>query len=302
MSESDGAISIAAVNGPKDLTLAGDHDYLNEVRRILETQEIFARPLTVDVPYHSPMMEPLKPALMEALQHLQPNAPILPLYSTVTGSLVPVSESVDAKKAAALSVTHGLARYIADVAAPKSGDRALVCGDALGSALAEQLKKFGVIVIPFPDHSSAWTMANLDEAQADGKINLLAAPLDDWEAIYGFDLLSDGVNLINLGLEKKGRFEPIHCTASVSRLIRVDWVNAIQQDREKMRDAMMSELDKVSESLMLSQEISLEQFMAMRFEEMTSDDSFTLHYREGSEITVKPSDSPNLKEDATYLR
>ncbi|MEL7451156.1 MAG: beta-ketoacyl synthase N-terminal-like domain-containing protein, partial [Pseudomonadota bacterium] len=81
-------VSVAAVNSPSSITLAGDEPCLERLREELEARDVFARPLTVEVPYHSPMMEPLKPELMEKLGALAPTAPATPLYSTVTGQRV----------------------------------------------------------------------------------------------------------------------------------------------------------------------------------------------------------------------
>ena len=83
-----GKVSIAAINSPTGVTLAGDSDCLDELREQLEARDVFARALAVEVPYHSPMMEPLKPELMEKLSSLTPVEPTIPLYSTVTGERI----------------------------------------------------------------------------------------------------------------------------------------------------------------------------------------------------------------------
>ncbi|MEK7285885.1 MAG: SDR family NAD(P)-dependent oxidoreductase [Nitrospirota bacterium] len=215
--------------------------------------------------------------------------------------LVRTSEAIDVKAAAALPVTHAMARYLANVAAPQSGDSALICCDALGSALAAQLQERGVTIIPFPADSSAWTLAILETALSEGPINILVAPLYDWEAIYGFDMLSHGASLIDLGLEKKGRFEPIHCGASVGKLIRVDGVNVLSHGREKMRQAIMAELEKIADRLQLTPEMDLLEFIVANTEDIATTDLFTLHYRPGTKLAVAPADVSNLKADATYL-
>lgn len=78
-------VSFAAINSPSGVTLAGDRQALEHIRLEAEARGVFARVLDVEVPYHSPLMEPLKPLLREALAGLNPGAPRLPLYSTVTG-------------------------------------------------------------------------------------------------------------------------------------------------------------------------------------------------------------------------
>ncbi|MFB7876524.1 SDR family NAD(P)-dependent oxidoreductase [Nocardia sp. NPDC056064] len=86
------AIDIAAVNSPHGLTLAGDPEELDELAEMLTEQGVFARRLRVEVPYHSRMMDPILPELRTALAHLDPQAPKVPLYSTVTGAPVGAGE------------------------------------------------------------------------------------------------------------------------------------------------------------------------------------------------------------------
>ena len=81
-------VSIAAVNGPANVTLAGDEDELLAIASHLSRTEVFHRALDVEVPYHSPQMEPIMAELAAALADVQPNPPQLPLYSTVTGERV----------------------------------------------------------------------------------------------------------------------------------------------------------------------------------------------------------------------
>ncbi len=81
-------VSIAAINSLSALTLAGDSKALDEIANKLESNGIFNRFLKVEVPYHSPAMEPLKPELRDTLSNLDIKDPIIPLYSTVTGERV----------------------------------------------------------------------------------------------------------------------------------------------------------------------------------------------------------------------
>ena len=78
-------MSIAAINSSKSLTLAGGNAALEAIADTLTDESIFHRFLQVEVPYHSPMMEPLRDALLVALDGLTTHAPVVPLYSTVTG-------------------------------------------------------------------------------------------------------------------------------------------------------------------------------------------------------------------------
>ncbi len=81
-------VSVAAVNGPSNVTIAGDADALSDISTELAQEEIFNKALDVEVPYHSPMMDPIMDDLRDALAGVKPNLPTLPLYSTVTGAIV----------------------------------------------------------------------------------------------------------------------------------------------------------------------------------------------------------------------
>jgi acyl transferase domain-containing protein/acyl carrier protein/2-polyprenyl-3-methyl-5-hydroxy-6-metoxy-1,4-benzoquinol methylase len=85
-------VSIGAVNSPKAVTLSGDGKVLEEIAKSLEIQQIFCKFLRVEVPYHSPLMEPLKAELIESLQGIHPQQAIIPLFSTVTGMQVSGAE------------------------------------------------------------------------------------------------------------------------------------------------------------------------------------------------------------------
>ncbi|MFK7770068.1 MAG: SDR family NAD(P)-dependent oxidoreductase [Mariniblastus sp.] len=81
-------VSLAAVNGPTSVTLAGYTNSLKRIEAELTEEGVFAKMLAVEIPYHSPMMDPLMPRLAKALAAVQTNKPTLPIYSTVTGDLV----------------------------------------------------------------------------------------------------------------------------------------------------------------------------------------------------------------------
>jgi len=85
-------VSVGAVNSPSSVTLSGDGSALEEIAKSLELKEIFCRFLQVEVPYHSPLMEPLKAELAECLQGINPQAANIPLFSTVSGQRVEGSE------------------------------------------------------------------------------------------------------------------------------------------------------------------------------------------------------------------
>ncbi|SPM41974.1 polyketide synthase [Mycobacterium numidiamassiliense] len=81
-------ISIAAINSPSAVTVAGDSEVLDDIARRLDELGVFNRFLTGKVPYHSHHMDVVKDDLRSALDTLSCKAATLPLYSTVTGELL----------------------------------------------------------------------------------------------------------------------------------------------------------------------------------------------------------------------
>ncbi|KAK5214208.1 hypothetical protein LTR41_000400 [Exophiala xenobiotica] len=85
----DGSVEVAAHNGPKMTTLAGDAADLAQLGKELEDRGIFARFVKVEIPYHSRFMDPYEKDLIEALSGIQGSQTDVSLYSTVTTSVEP---------------------------------------------------------------------------------------------------------------------------------------------------------------------------------------------------------------------
>ncbi len=81
-------LSIAAINSPTSLTIAGDDEAIERLRLSLEGTDVFAKVLHVNVPYHSHIMEPLHDEVMQSLAQISPQTARIPLYSTVLGERV----------------------------------------------------------------------------------------------------------------------------------------------------------------------------------------------------------------------
>lgn len=81
----DRTVTIAAINGPRSLTLAGPKISLEAMIGELEPQGVFARLVKVDHPFHHPLMRPASEQLEVALADLKPQAETVPFFSTVTG-------------------------------------------------------------------------------------------------------------------------------------------------------------------------------------------------------------------------
>ena len=80
-----GRVEIAAVNGPNTLTLSGETAAIEALAQALSAHEVFNRVLTVEVPYHSYLMDPILDELSASLRPIVAREPLLPLVSTVTG-------------------------------------------------------------------------------------------------------------------------------------------------------------------------------------------------------------------------
>ena len=78
-------VSVAAINSPFAMTIAGDADVLDDIARQLDAADVFNRYLPVTVPYHTHYMETVKDDLSTAFASLSSKTATVPLYSTVTG-------------------------------------------------------------------------------------------------------------------------------------------------------------------------------------------------------------------------
>ena len=78
-------VSVAAVNGPTNVLLAGDPAAVDQLLARLEARNVFCRRVAVDVASHSPQVEPLAAELVGLLDGIRPGACRLAMHSTVTG-------------------------------------------------------------------------------------------------------------------------------------------------------------------------------------------------------------------------
>lgn len=85
-------VSIAAINSPSAVTLAGEKSALLKVADKCSKQGIFNKMLQVEVAYHSYQMDPLKDELLDVLAGVTPKNATIPLYSTVEGKLMTGTE------------------------------------------------------------------------------------------------------------------------------------------------------------------------------------------------------------------
>ncbi|WDV44634.1 amino acid adenylation domain-containing protein [Clostridiaceae bacterium M8S5] len=86
------SVSIAAINSPSAVTLAGKEESLEAIAKKLEVDGVFAKFLKVKIPYHSPCMDMIKDELFEDLENIKPMKAKIRLYSTALGKEVDGTE------------------------------------------------------------------------------------------------------------------------------------------------------------------------------------------------------------------
>ncbi len=79
--------SLAAVNGPKMVSISGDSDAVDEIFHEVEKRALFVRYVPVNYAFHSAHMNPVREELAESLAGLQPQTGSVKIFSTVTGKL-----------------------------------------------------------------------------------------------------------------------------------------------------------------------------------------------------------------------
>lgn len=89
-------VSVAAVNSPSAVTLAGDSESLRAIADQLDEFKVFNRFLDVKVPYHTHYMDMVKDDLHAAFAGLSAQTVTIPLYSTVTGERLDTYAAGDA--------------------------------------------------------------------------------------------------------------------------------------------------------------------------------------------------------------
>ena len=78
-------VAVAAINGPEAVVVSGARDAIDALTARLRENGVTVQPLAVSHASHSPMMEPILPALHEALAGLAFHEPRLPIISNLTG-------------------------------------------------------------------------------------------------------------------------------------------------------------------------------------------------------------------------
>ncbi|MFJ3794602.1 SDR family NAD(P)-dependent oxidoreductase [Kitasatospora sp. NPDC090091] len=91
----DGRVSVAAVNGPASVVVAGEPGALDEIVAECEADGVRARRVAVDYASHSAQVEAIEEELGNVLASLRPVSGSVPFYSTAVGGFVDTA-SLDA--------------------------------------------------------------------------------------------------------------------------------------------------------------------------------------------------------------
>ena len=87
-----GRVSIAAFNAPRQVTLSGETDALEEIAAALEAEGKFQRFLPTAYAFHSAQMDPIESGMRDALAGITGHAARVPMISTMLGQSVRGSE------------------------------------------------------------------------------------------------------------------------------------------------------------------------------------------------------------------
>ena len=89
------SVGVAASNSPLTTVISGDAAAMEQLTAHLTGAGVHTRAVRMDVASHTPLMDPLLPALQAHLQHVRPRPEALPIYSSVAGGAI-AGSSLDA--------------------------------------------------------------------------------------------------------------------------------------------------------------------------------------------------------------
>ncbi|HRI69317.1 MAG TPA: type I polyketide synthase, partial [Polyangium sp.] len=90
-------VSIAAINGPNSIVIAGDEDAVQAIEHHFDSLGRKGKRLRVSHAFHSPRMEPMLAEFERIAATIEYHAPRLPIISNVTGKVVNMDEITSSK-------------------------------------------------------------------------------------------------------------------------------------------------------------------------------------------------------------
>ncbi|MBT2427747.1 SDR family NAD(P)-dependent oxidoreductase, partial [Streptomyces sp. ISL-112] len=97
LSDREGQVTIAAVNGPSSVVISGHEDVVLEVSARLEQQGRKATWLRVSHAFHSPLMDPMLEEFRSVAEQLAYAQPVIPVVSNLTGRVASADELCSAE-------------------------------------------------------------------------------------------------------------------------------------------------------------------------------------------------------------
>jgi acyl transferase domain-containing protein len=92
LAQSSGGVSIAAVNGPRSVTISGEAEGLRRIVDAFAAQGIKSKTVTASHAFHSPLMDPVLEPLEHVASRITYSEPRIDFVSNVTGELVTTGE------------------------------------------------------------------------------------------------------------------------------------------------------------------------------------------------------------------
>ncbi|MGW2325166.1 type I polyketide synthase [Streptomyces sp. NPDC001700] len=176
-------VSIAALNGPTSVVVAGDEDDAVQIAAFFEAQGRKTKRLTVSHAFHSPRMDGMLDAFREVAQGLTYEAPSIPIVSNLTGEVVSAEE---------ITSPGFWVRHVREAVRFLDGVRAL---EAQGVTTYVELGPDGVLTamaqecVTGDDDAAFVSVCRKDRPEAEALTSTLArlyvrGPAPDWEAYF----------------------------------------------------------------------------------------------------------------------
>ena len=97
LSRFSGTVSIASINGPRNVVISGTQNEVHSLLDIFKSKGVISHPLNVSHAFHSPLMEPMLEAFEEIALRVPFRTPQIQLISNVTGCFFQDDQLPDSK-------------------------------------------------------------------------------------------------------------------------------------------------------------------------------------------------------------